>query len=317
MKEITFLILLICNFIFSNAQTNYTVNETHNTKSYGLKGNPKQLIEKGYVCKKDNTKVLDYIQTQQFDINGNATFVKYFSKNNSYTQYTYYKYNKTNNPIEEIIIGPNGKMFYKELNIYNELGKIIEKIRYNNDSVRYLQYMYIYDSIGFLTKINSKFENRTIKEYGFEYDTINHTTLQITYNPNRKKYNKELFRYDNKDNLINWQYIHDTVLLTIIHNYKYDIYNNLIFEEYIRPENAENLSDENYNKFTKHECITYKYDSSNNLIMSNTTYPESGNKEKNRSIYKYYKIDKAHNWHLKNTLSNNGIYKTVREIEYY
>ena len=132
MKEITFLILLICNFIFSNAQTNYTVNETHNTKSYGLKGYPKQIIEKRYLCKKDNTKVLDYIQTQQFDINGNATFVKYFSKNNSYTQYTYYKYNKTNNPIEEIIIGPNGKMFYKELNIYNELGKIIEKIRYNN-----------------------------------------------------------------------------------------------------------------------------------------------------------------------------------------
>jgi hypothetical protein len=52
--------------------------------------------------------------------------------------------------------------------------------------------MYIYDSMGFLTKINTKFGNRTIKEYGFEYDTINHTTLQITYNPNRKKDNKEL-----------------------------------------------------------------------------------------------------------------------------
>lgn len=225
---------------------------------------------------------------------------------------------------------------YKIINEYNKKGNLVStSYKKSSRSVETYHLNYKYDGHGRTDRLSNQ-NGQVIRRFDYAYNikrnlvetssSGSRLSYHLVYNRNGKRdtlYNydrkgevtsKQVFRYDDDGNLIQFMRYNPEGNVTNKHFYRYDNQHNKT-EEIIADARGERKS-----------RISFKYDDKGNLtsrLDSNLFFigGDPGKKVGDQlylRTYSYVKFDHAGNWLQKNLMIDNQIKRiVVREIEYY
>ena len=313
MKKIVLFICFNSTLICTKAQIKTGILNTEHKKE--LAGKVKSCTTTEYIITKSNNSSKKIIWSRinvQFDIKDNIIEESKINENNNLLSKVICKYDTlTNNLIEENTIYPEIYNNIKIEKTYSKSNKLVKERKYKADTILQEEIFYQYNDLGLLEEKSSKRGKININKTIYTYNNQNILIEEVSFDGFGKKINSVNYSYDNNKNLTLHELHNGEGRLKSSDNWKYDRNKNIIQEEIITEDNNKN------DIFNKNKIIFYKYDDKNNLVETCSGKPNSGLPQK-CDVYKYEEIDKTGNWHLKNTIKNNKIYKiTEREIEYY